>query len=142
MNGGIKMEVNCARCGKKLEETKYLIQASIYVGDTSKRLPLCNECYSEFATWFGHSELLPYDPPCKINDKYWAIAYGDQGIPLQVVQVKVIQIDIKPEEVIIWIQRIDDRPQDYWQTSVEDFLKWSHFKSEEEAIETMNKIKE
>lgn len=53
------MEVKCTKCGKKLEETKYLIQVSIYVGDTSKRLPICDKCYSEFTTWFGHPELMP-----------------------------------------------------------------------------------
>lgn len=59
MNGMIKMEVKCARCEKKLEEIKYLIQASIYLGDTSKRLPICDKCYSEFTAWLSHQELMP-----------------------------------------------------------------------------------
>ena len=48
------MNNKCARCGKDIPETKYLIQTVVYLGDHSPRVKICDECYDDFVKWFDN----------------------------------------------------------------------------------------
>ena len=45
------MDVKCIRSGKKIPERHYLIQTIVYLGKSSKRRDLCENCYQDFIDW-------------------------------------------------------------------------------------------
>ena len=50
------MELKCVRCGKKLYEKKYMIQAITYLGSMGKRMDICKNCFDDFRDWLENYE--------------------------------------------------------------------------------------
>ena len=53
------MNRKCLKCGKKIEDIKYLLQAIVYLGKSGERLPICPDCYAQFIEWVGNTETMP-----------------------------------------------------------------------------------
>lgn len=46
-----KQLLKCKRCGKIIPEKHWLIQDVEYLGETSPRMPICEECHESFLHW-------------------------------------------------------------------------------------------
>ena len=44
-------EVYCARCGKKLNGKKWMVQIVEYLGVYGERMPICENCYASLMKW-------------------------------------------------------------------------------------------
>lgn len=45
--------IRCARCGAPINEKHYLIQHMEYIGKTTPRLDICDNCNESFKYWFS-----------------------------------------------------------------------------------------
>ena len=50
-------EVVCDRCFAKTNKHR-LIQVCNYLGSTTKRMDLCEDCFKDFINWFGRKKEL------------------------------------------------------------------------------------
>lgn len=47
------MKIKCARCGKEINEKKHLLQLFTYLGDCSKRMDICSDCFAKLNSWLN-----------------------------------------------------------------------------------------